>query len=265
MVFCIASLLCLSCVCNGQNSIIDNSLKSYELPSNVEQYFKDKYKNQIDEVRCDLQSTPQGPKGHLSLTGHIVVRNQKDISCDSDCRIRSIAISFFQEEAQVLSISAPAEWRYSNIYRSPHSYWINDKEYAYPVDSWFVRIEYCRYINNVQVYNGNNNACIYLLIKEDNSISFVDAYLAPVSSDMYKAAVNKTISENDAAKIIEDALIAINVSTSKIQKTKLLIDKPPYVIWMSYGNGKPPCCGWRYEINAFTGEIVSKKCDCDIE
>jgi len=66
----------------------DKSLKSYTMPPNVEQYFRDKYKDQVDEVKCDFQETSHGPKGHLSLKGRI------DLNRKLPCQVDSLKVEF---------------------------------------------------------------------------------------------------------------------------------------------------------------------------
>lgn len=255
IVFSMAIVFSLIRVVYGQDAVVDNSLKSYKLPTNVQQYFQDKYKNQIDDVKCTFQETPQGPKGHLSLKGHIVLKNQQDISGDGDNRIRSIAKSFLREEALVLGLADLNEWRDMDIHWSSDYYVDNNRKKARKV----ARILFFRYIQNVRFYSGGNGPSIVLNIAEDDAINYLDADLAPVSSEMYNAVANKMISEEDATKIILRDLNAQGISFSKITITKLLVDSSPYIVWSAYGDQKNKYgWHWNYDINALTGEIVRK-------
>jgi hypothetical protein len=92
-------------------------------------------------------------------------------------------------------------------------------------------------------------------ITEDDPITWFEAYLEPASSPIYKATSTTTISEEEAARIINDDL---HRKLPKITVKKYIIDRPPYVIWHS--SISEVVDAWlEYDVNAFSGEIVSKR------
>lgn len=237
---------------------LDKSLKSYTLSPNVEQYFQDKYNNQVDEVKCDFQETPHGPKGHLALKGRIDLNNEQfraaikndrfRVYADDDNTVRPLAKYFIQQESRILGIVDLNEWQDALIIWTTDYYGDRPKKGVRGAT-----ITYFRYINGVRCLGQS----IRMHITEDDDITLFEAYLEPASTEIYNAASKTTISEEEVARIINHDLKS-NEITSHIPMAKLIINKPPYVIW-SLSITKVYDAWLEYDINAFTGEIVSKR------
>jgi hypothetical protein len=238
-------LLSLSCVVFGQDAVSVKSLKNYEMPSDMQQYFQNKYSKQVERVGCNFHGTPYGPKGYLSVVGHLVIKNQNDIIGRGDQRIRSIAKSFLADEAAVLGLSDLNEWHEEDLrYDRTNTGRLN------------AAISYIRYIGDFQFSSGAGAVSIHLQIDDDDTIHSLSAHLAPALPEVYKAVSNKTISKEDAEKIIQHDLQKQGMASLKIQLALYATDVAPYIVWGAYStNG---VFVWNYTINAITGELYHK-------
>ncbi len=233
----------------AQNSVKDNSLKSYKMPQpHLKKYFEDKYrdkdnKTQITDISSTLQETPQGPRGRLSLSGHLRPKNVEAASGDKKAHARAIAIAFLKEEEELLGLPDLNELRESRI----ESVMGHDGEYTH--------IYYDRYIGDVLLGRSD----IHITIGPDESISSVIASLLPVPSETYQAVTKKTITEDDVLKIVKRDLKAhgSDPDTMKVKNIrKFASDISPYVFWglkVTVRGGY-----WEYIIDPFTGDIYRK-------
>jgi hypothetical protein len=94
-------------------------------------------------------------------------------------------------------------------------------------------------------------------ITENDSITWFESYLEPASSQIYKATSKAIISEEEAARIINDDL---NKNLSKTTVKQYIIDTPP-LRNLTFAISEAYDAWLEYDINAFSGEIVSKR-DC---
>ena len=245
---CASALFCFSWIVYGQDITLDKSLKDYKLPSNVEEYFQNKYKNQIEKVECRLEETPQGPKGYLQVKGHILLKNNNHVTGDGESRIRSIAQSFLADEARVLGLADLREWHETDIRYLPKS----------KNGSYDAHISYLRYIQDLRFASGAYGPALSLTIGKDDIIYALTAYLAPAPSEVYKAANNKFISKENAENIIRRDMQEQGIGSLKIKHLSLFAtDTYPYVEWGAYcTDGR--YVSWNYTVNATTGAIHRK-------
>jgi hypothetical protein len=236
-------LILYSCASFGKPS------QTYSMPPNVQQYFQDKYKNQVNEVQCDFQETQQGPKGHLSLKGRIDLNNEQfRVIADDDNTVRPLAKYFLQQESRILGIDDLNEWQDTLII------WTTDySNKSAKNGTRGATITYSRYINGVKCLR----PWIRMHITENDSITWLEAYLEPGSTEIYNATSKKTISEEEVTRIINHDLKSDKI-LSNITMAKYVIDSPPYVIWHS-AISEVIDTWLEYDVNAFTGEIVSKR------
>ncbi len=248
----------------AQNAPNDKSLKSYKLPPNLKKHLQDKYKDkdgkdQITRISSNLQETPQGPRGRLWLSGHIRPKNFEATSGDKYAHARAIAMAFLKEEAELLGLPDLNELRESKIKADMG----HDGEYT--------DIYYDRYIGDVPFESGD----IHITIGPDESIRHVTASLLPVPSETYQAVTKKTITEDDALKIVKRDIKAHgwepdNMKVNDIRK--FASNNSPYVFWgldvkakytakqMGPEQRKDMGSGWwGYIIDAFTGDIYRKR------
>ena len=241
------SILLLSAIIfsiHAQAEVHDKSLKSYKLPPNLKKYFQDKYKDQIDKdsPTSKLQETPHGPRGTLHVSGNFRVKNIEALPEDKADRARAIAKVFLRDEAELLGLPDLNELREYKISTSKG----HDGEYT--------SIYYRRYIDGLPL----EKSWAHIAIGPDESIVLMNISLVPASPELYTAVTNKTITEEEALRIIKKDARAKNVDEKRFKaKIKIYaISSSPYVVW----KGRVSMVGgryWKYVVNAFTGEIIS--------
>ncbi|SRR6266581_1205603 len=225
------------------------SAKPYKLPPNIKKYLIDKYAN-IRDLSSSLIETPHGPKGYIHISGNLTPKNFDLIlsaEADSQTRARAVATAFMADEAQFLGIKDLGELQERLI------------ETITAYDGEHTLIKYSRIINGM-LYD---NAYVDITIGADNTIKFFSAELVPASPELYKAASNRTLTEEQIRNIIQQDIInsGKNVNEMKFEYiSKWLQAAAPYVIYTSKvdfgtGNGKGKL---NYVIDAFTGQILKK-------
>ncbi len=234
-----AMLLVFGNIALAQNESAMSSSNSPQKPvQHLKQYFVDKYQK-IEEVMSSLYQTPHGLQGSLHIRGHFMPKNAPAAGGDRDSRSRALAKAFLQEEASLLGITNMDEIR---------EFAINtDKGYGGDI----TQIYYRRYINDLEL----DNEVIHITIGPDETINHVSASLVPVPLELYQAAAKETLPEKKIREIVQQDLKStmIKAKDAKISEIrKIAVPTSPYVIWKVYAK-------WLYTIDAFTGEILTKK------
>lgn len=216
----------------------------HQSPQKFKKYVKDKYK-QISHAESDVKQTSHGLSGRVFILGNIVPQKKPEIDLskkpDKHIRARAIAKAFMEDEAALLGITNFEELRESNIG--------TDNGFG----GEYTHINYKRYINNI-----NLGDVLQLTIGPDEYITGIMASLVAIPTEVYEATKKKTISEEEVKSIIEADLekeyFKRDYKNNKYVKifNKLVVTKPPYVLWDAF-------YFYYYEIDAFTGEILSKE------
>lgn len=217
----------------------------------AKEYLIDKYKLKKSQVRSEIQQTTNGPKGKLYFVrdmgrgSTLKVPMTSDIK-DRENRAREIAKSFLKEEADLFGITDINEMREMRISTSKGH------------DGDYTMVRYHRFINDLQF----DNAYIWVNIGSDESITVVQAELVPASPELYEAVKKKTLSEAEIQKIVEKDVESIGRDSKDMRilhVLKFAIASHPYVIWSVNVNFKKGLGRLGYTIDAFTGEILTKK------
>lgn len=213
----------------------DNGKNPYQSRQKFKQHVTDKYK-QIHNAESDVKQTQHGLSGHMTFSGDIVPQKKVEIDLtkekDRHVRARAIAKAFIDDESDLLGITNPDEIREVKI--------STDKGFG----GDYTYINYRRYLNGIEF----PSASIQITIGPEENIKHVSADLAAVPPEVYEATKKKTLSEEEIRSFVE---ADPNNKGKTIKMVKLAIINPPYVIWLVHSY-------WRYTINAFTGEILTK-------
>lgn len=227
----------------------DGKINPLESQQEFEQYLKNKYQ-QIHDATTTVKLTSEGAFGSISLSGDIVPQKKAAIDLtkepDRHVRARAIAKAFMEDEAALLGITKPDEIREFNI--------STDKGFG----GDYSHINYRRYINDI-----NLGDVLQITIGPNENISSVHAQLVAVPPEAYEATKKKTLSEEEIKSIIEADLTEVDkrdYDMNTIYKSfkKVARVTPPYVLWNAFYI-------YEYEIDAFTGKILSKVSTKDID
>lgn len=210
-------------------------------------YVKKKYQDvDMDITHSDVVLTKDGRSGSFSLSGNIIPRKKPEIDLSTkpnrEVRARGIAKAFLEDEQQALfDLKDMNEVKESNISTE-----------AMPRGE-YTRINYKRFINGIEV----EGAGIHIDIGPSENITSVGAGLVPIPTAAYDATTKTTLSEKDIISIVEADHNEQDIKQypkDAIIKTfkKTVIASEPYVIWDVFYR-------YVYRINAFTGEIMSKR------
>lgn len=215
----------------------------HQSPQKFKKYIKAKYKV-IYDADSRVRQTIHGPTGDLFIRGEIVPEKKPamnlSVEPDRDARARAIAKAFIDDEAALLGITNPDEIRESSISTGK----------GFGGD--YTIITYQRFINDIRF----QGAGIQITIGPEENIKNVSASLTPAPPEAYEATKKKTLSEEEIKSIIEADLTeadkrGYDMNTIYKSFKKVVIAKPPYVKWEAHYI-------YMYEIDAFTGKILSK-------
>ncbi len=224
----------------AQNESVTSSSNSPQKPApHLKQYFTDKYQK-IQEVMSTLYQTPHGLQGWLSIRGNFMPKNMPAVSGDRNSRARAIAKAFLEGESALLGITNMDEIREFGIHTSQ----------GYGGD--YTHIYYRRYIGDLEL----DKEDIHITIGPDETITGVSVELVAVPPELYQAAAKETLTEKKIREIVQQDLKStmIKAKDAKISEIrKIAVPTSPYVVWQAFGGI------WLYTIDAFTGEILTKK------
>lgn len=201
-----------------------------DTPNVKKQYFLNKYKNQIDQIRVFP---------YLEIKGHVKPKITLSLTGDKLRRSRTIAEAFLKEESEILGITD-----------------LNDLTGGTP----FVDGRGDSVMNFKETLAGLTvEPCgdpgVQIIVGPDESIVSFLAQLVTISPEMRKATT-MTIKQEQAEKIVKDALVS-NATTSKLSilySRKYFQATSPYIIWhVTAGQEQKP---WHYILNAITGEVI---------
>ena len=201
-----------------------------DISSAKKQYFLNKYKNQIDQIRVFP---------YLEIKGHIKPKVTLSLTGDKLRRSRTIAEAFLKEESEILGITD-----------------LNDLTGGTPFDDGRGSsiMNYNETLDGMTVEPCGDPG-VQIIVGPDESIVKFFALLVPISSEMRNAA-SMIISKEKAEKIVKNALISQGTTSNLlIWSVKYFQTESPYIIWHveAGDNGLP----WEYTLNAITGEVIS--------
>jgi hypothetical protein len=204
-----------------------------------------KYKIDDDIVTNRFYMTPYGPSGRILLTGEIDLKNKPSASSspetvdEKENRARGVARAFMLEEADFLGINDIDEIR----------------EVKIDYDFNKTLLYYRRYIDNIPL----DEVFIHMDVDSRQSITYLDAELAPTPPELYEAVKRKTLSEKEIGDILADKLRAEGVDVTREPELldygkyeKVALPDPPYVAWKV----KTMII---FLLDAFTGEILQRR------
>jgi hypothetical protein len=214
----------------------------------VKEYLMEKYKLRKDDVRSEIQQTPNGPSGKLHINSFerpFTPQNVVITDTSVQGRVRAIAQAFLKEDAALLGITNMDEIREIRI----------DTTKGREGD--YTTVRYSRYIDNLEL----DGVYIRIDIGPDERIIGVNAEIMPAPPELYEAVKKKTLTEDEIRKIVEHDLGSTkkDLTGMKISEIKkIAIPSPPYVIWTANAGVKSDQGTWGYQIDAFTGEIIKR-------
>jgi hypothetical protein len=215
-------------------------------PADIKQYLIAKYNLREEDVVSKVLQTPAGFRGYLNIKGRIVPNSVPDSKNDQE-RVRAVARAFLEEESALLGITNMGEIR---------------EMVVYPGEDGNFNIRYLRYINTWEL----QGAYVHLKIATDGSITSAQIYLMPTPPELYEAVAEKTLTDAEIRKIVEDDMKRdaespetsaemkeqiSNFDTKRMRPRPFAIPDPPYVIWGVQ-------TAWAYTIDASTGRILKK-------
>lgn len=230
--------------CAAVDDVTTNEPSSEEPEETFITYVKRKYQNiDIRVTSSDVVSTKDGKYGHFSLGGVIVPQKKPEVSTEPnrEARAREIAKAFLEDEQALFDLKDINEIKESNIStdKMPHG------EYTH--------LNYNRFINGIEV----EGAYIHIVVGPSEDITSVQSNLVAIPRAAYETSANASISQKEIISIVEadhseqDIKRYPKDNTVKTFK-KIVIASEPYVIWDVFYR-------YIYRINAFTGEILSKR------
>jgi hypothetical protein len=232
--------------CSTGDNVTGNELASEDSEQTFLAYVKRKYQNlDLRVTSSDVVSTSDGKSGHFSLSGDIVPhkKSDKDLTAEPDrnARAREIARAFLEDELVLFDIKDLNEIKefHINTDKAPRG------DYTF--------IDYKRIINGIEV----EGAYIQIVVGPSENISSVQSTLVAIPSATYEATTKAALSENEIISIVEADHNEQDIKRypkNDIIKTfkKIALASAPYVIWDVHYR-------YVYRINAFTGEIISKR------
>lgn len=232
--------------CSTVDNLNTNEPTSDESEETFLSYVKRKYQNlDLRVTSSDVVSTKDGKSGHFSLSGDIVPHKKPGIDLSAepnrDVRAREVARAFLEDEQVLFEIKDMKEIKEFNLSTD-----------NMPLGE-FTHINYKRFINGVEV----EGAHIQIVVGPSENITSVQANLVPIPGAAYEATSKVALSENEISSIVEADHNEQDIKLypkKDIVKTfkKISIANVPYVIWDVFYR-------YKYRINAFTGEIISKQ------
>lgn len=229
------------------------SLWIFDLPSyaqdvnptqdHLKKRLTDKY-NKVQEVSSTLQVTPNGPKGHLHISGEMKPDKIPVVEGEHSWE-RGMAKGFLEQEAPTFGIENTDEIQERKVTASVGYYGDTTNVYFH------------RVINGLVLENSDFN----VTIDTTRNVSSVSAEVVPAPPELYEATKRPTLAEDKIKRIIESNLKSgnsnPNIKFNRVEK--LATEAPPYVIWKVDVILKDDLGRWRFRIDAFTGEILEKR------
>ena len=158
--------------------------------------------------------------------------------------LRSVAESFIQREAALLGLSNDLEDRI-RLHQSA----TDTAENAH--------LLYRRYVADIRL----DEADVRVHMRPDGSIFAVNGYLIRLSSDALQSIVDAArrqhLTQDEVKRVLAADLGQMLDGTTRLEK--LCIPKPPFVIWTADVTTEAVIGRWKYWIDAFTGQIISKR------
>ncbi len=218
-------------------------VRPYRLPPNLLEYFREKYPDLVEEsLTSTLRETPHGPLGSIGLRRGSPARRDVGGAITEE-RARAASLAFLMEEARLLDIADFAELREDSVKI---------------LEEGFAIAHYYRCIGRLRLVG----AMIRIHVSTEDKVDYFQASLVPVSPELRLAATMKTLSQEEAIRIVRrDLEFGANGQPIRIvgRPRKVALWRPPYVVW-GVGASKPGKPYWGYSVDAFSGGIVSKAC-----
>jgi Zn-dependent metalloprotease len=209
----------------------------------LKKYLKEKYVH-ISEVRSSKEKSHWGIRKRINIIGSIAPKAEVK---GKDKRERSKAVSkaFILGEPSIFGITREDEITEVKVNQGTRGH------------------AYFRYRRNIEGLPLLGME-ILMSVGPDEKVTSVSAHIFQAPPELYKAARKKTISKDEAASIIrKDLAQEVVVGVIQILNIeKYAVASPPWVIWegdVNMATGEPG--RWLYRIDAFTGEIISKRSD----
>lgn len=204
-----------------------------KMPSDIKKHLKDKYRMKGDHfVYSELEQTPHGPKGYISIEGGNGDLRSKVVSEGTkEERMRGMAKTLIEGEVSLFGIHDFEELRERKLV-------VNDLGITH--------LYFQRYIGDMPVEDSH----VHVSFGPKEDINDITVKAVPMPPEAYHAAAKKTLGRGKIFRIINEDLGGIGVAVSKVEK--LAIPEPPYVIW------QVRTADWDYRIDAFTGQILRK-------
>ena len=187
----------------------------------------------IESSRHDFEETPDGPRGRFS------VQYRRDLSkkkkkADKYVREKS-ALNFVLAEKHIFRVSRPEQL---NIF------------VRHDDETGNTNVRYERLVNDLVL----DDMEFMVHVGPEGNITYVHGNVAPVSPALRASLKKETISEGQVRELV---LADMGVGADTNQNLILGMEKKlesvhPYVTWKVKGF-------WDYEINAFSGKIISKR------
>ena len=248
MTVLLISLLVFSLQAGAQISSTPSGLTATE--SELKEYFQNKYRGQISEVRVSNYDGVTYPVAtRVNITGLLTPPGVAGLGTDKLKNAWAIADAFVTEEGALLGRTALSELRIA----PPHPL------YSDRVDErGYFGFTYHHYLNGIKL----DPVEIGTGISPDGQITGIGFYIVPISPELLAAVQMPHLSEKAIRRLIKKDLIAYGENWKQVtglrRKEKLAIPIPPYLIWKVEVIGEKTT-PWEYTINAFTGAIMEKR------
>lgn len=223
-------------------------VRPYSLPPNLQQYFESRYGTV--RVVSSLAETPDGPRGHLSVSGNLSPEPPSGSTREE--RVRATTRAFLEREAALLDIADLAEIKEETLKFDDEARqeWLRGSSY----------VHYRRSIRGTplpeMVYSFN--------LDPQNRISNFQATLAPVPASLYDTPRDAKLTADDARGIVERDLATLGLKKEALVVTQSeLIVFQGARVWRVSGTYRPgnDMVRWAYHVDAVTGAIAIRGCD----
>lgn len=213
------------------------------------EYLSDKYPNSSVDVRT-IRDGRNVAWQWLSLFGQFTPKEPIVPEPGKHGQARARARAFLEEEAVSLFGIAPAHIRIKKVWENMPGY-VTKKSIRHEI-----------YVGDLPL----EGAWVNFGFDHTNQIINVSAHVVPINAAMRQAAKRPTIDEQQIRRLVQADIeadakspdvpypVKRYVTDPRRRSTdiaKIAIPSPPYVVWHVQSI-------WRYYIDAFTGEILSK-------
>ena len=246
----IAGLLGLSSIAVGQiPSWLDPERPHAQAREALVEHLSGKYRVESAEVKAFPRDNSVVWQS-LSSSGDFTPKAPVTPEPGEHGKARAVARAFLQQEAAALFGIAPADIRAAQVWK------------GMPGAFTQTGINYSIYVGDLPL----RGAKVQVDLDGDERIRRVDADLPPIPDALRQAVKRPTLDEQRIRRLVQADIEADAQSpdvpwpvkrymTDPLRRSteaeKLAIPAPPYVIWQVRSI-------WRYEIDAFTGKILSK-------